>query len=246
MKAPTPLEAEVTRTNDALVLFKRNWEAQKAEEFRIRSQALTEPRDRAVLAALAAGSSKAAVARALKGHRTTVYEIIDRATMYYGEPSRMDPEKLAGLFDATFTPESAPIAPRFSTSEPVRTTHPTRHTIEVDYDTLTGILTLDLQDAVLDGMAAAQNAPVTGIWEFTRTGTTGGWSSAARGRKGPFDYQIAGWLNASPEDVNGDPNPLYDNVLRQALTDAGIDDIIKSEAQNTDQPQDAGTFELTI
>lgn len=243
MKAPTPLEAEVTRTNDALVMFKRNWEAQKAEEFRIRSQALTEPRDRAVLAALAAGSSKAAVARALKGHRTTVYEIIERAQMFYGEPSQMDPEKLAGLFDATFTPEPTPVAPRFSTGANPTTSRPS---IEVDYNTLTDSLTLDLQDAVLDGMAAAQNAPVTGIWKFTRTGTTGGWSSAVKGRKGPFDYQIAAWLNAAPEDVNGDPNPLYDNVLRQALTDAGIDDIIKSEAQNTDQPQDAGTFELTI
>lgn len=243
MKAPTPLEAEVTRTNDALVMFKRNWEAQKAEEFRIRSQALTEPRDRAVLAALAAGSSKAAVARALKGHRTTVYEIIDRAQMYYGEPSNQINTAAQRMHDAPV----GSIATDLESGVQHIKAHPwTRHTIEVDYNTLTGVLTLDLHDAVLDGMAAAQNAPVTGIWKFTRTGTTGGWSSAVKGRKGPFDYQIAAWLNAAPEDVNGDPNPLYDNVLRQALTDAGIDDIIKSEAQNTDQPQDAGTFELTI
>lgn len=224
MKQPTPLETEVTRASDELVLFKRDWEAQKANEYRILSQSLTKKRDEAVLAALAAGSSKAAVARALKGHRTTVYEIIERAQISHGEPSTpimSDPARLTEYVAAT---------------QPVK----------VAYSTLTQTLTLTLQDAVLDGMAAAQDDPVTGIWEFTRTGTTGGWSSAVKGRKGPFDYQIAAWLNAAPEDVNGDPNPLYDNVLRQALTDAGIDDIIKSEATNTAEPHDAGQFELTV
>ena len=61
MKQPTPLETEVTRASDELVLFKRDWEIQKAHEYRVLSQSLTKKRDEAVLAALAAGSSKAAV-----------------------------------------------------------------------------------------------------------------------------------------------------------------------------------------
>lgn len=230
MKPPTPLETEVTRASDELVLFKRDWEIQKAHEYRILSQSLTKKRDEAVLAALAAGSSKAAVARALKGHRTTVYEIIERA-------------------QAVQRMQDAPVGSKaidLETGVQRIRVEPWVQPIQVAYSTLTKTLTLTLHDAVLEGMAAAQGAPVTGVWEFVRTPAGTGWTSAATGRKDKFDFQIPAWLNAGPEDVNGDPNPLYDNVLRQALTDAGIDDIIKSEAQNTAQPQDAGTFELTI
>lgn len=109
--------------------------------------------------------------------------------------------------------------------------------ISVTFDADTQILSLILNGAVLEGMAAAKDEPVTGTWDFHQVemGNRRVWASTKTTGKGPFDIQIAGWLNSSDN-----------NVLRQALTDAGIDDIIKSEATNTDQPQDAGTFELTI
>lgn len=109
--------------------------------------------------------------------------------------------------------------------------------IRAEFNDETQVLSLTLNGAVLEGMAAAKGEPVTGRWDFHQTemGNRRVWASTKTTGKGPFDIQIAGWLNSSD-----------DNVLRQALTDAGIADIIKSEAQNTTAPQDAGTFELTI
>ena len=96
--------------------------------------------------------------------------------------------------------------------------------IQAVFDTISNVLTLTLKDAVLAGMAAAQDEPLSGTKEFRWTGT--GWTSAAE-RKGPLDFQMTAWLNAA-EDVNGDPSPLQGNALQAALTDAGIYDMLKS------------------
>ena len=100
------------------------------------------------------------------------------------------------------------------------------------FDDDSQVLTLTLNGAVLEGMAAAKGEPVTGTWDFHRTemGNRLVWASTKAVGKGPFEIQMAAWLNSSE-----------DNVLRKALTDAGIDDIVKSA-----QPTTTAAFDLTI
>lgn len=200
----TPLETEVQRLNDELARFKMEWLAQQQVEYRIRTEVMTRNRDAAVVAAYRAGSNKAALCRALRTTaRVTVYDILAKA-------------------------EEAPEPP----TDAVAPSNPFTRPIEAQFDTISNVLTLTLKDAVLAGMAAAQDEPLSGTKEFRWTGT--GWTSAAE-RKGPLDFQMTAWLNAAEEDVNGDPNPLHGNALQGALTDAGIYDMLKSVTR-TDLP----------
>lgn len=202
IQPPTPLELEVQRLNDELNRFKTEELAKMQRVIRDRTEWMTQDRDRAVLAAYRAGSNKAALCRALRTTaRVTVYDILAKAEE--GEPK--------------YTPWTPPT----DAGAPL---NPFARPIEAQFDIDTNVLTLTLKDAVLEGMAAAQDEPLSGTKEFRWTGT--GWTSTAE-RKGPLDFQMATWLNAA-EDVNGDPSPLQGNALQAALTDAGIYDMLKS------------------